>query len=321
VTLARSQRIEGPYELAPTRQILTARDRPDAPLQRAGHADLVETQGGETYAVYLCGRPIPGRGRCILGRESAIPPLAWTDDGWLQTTDGQGLPQLEVPAPDLPPHPFPPAPERTTFEGPDLPIDFQWLRSPEPERLFTLTGRALRLHGRETIGSLFEQALVARRLQAHCASVATGLDFAPAHYQQAAGLVCYYNASKFHYLMLTHDADLGTCLQVMSALPDQPQADAFTTSIPIEAGRPLELRAEIDFERLRFGWRYAGEAWRWLPEVFDASILSDEATAPGQPNFTGAFVGMACQDTAGTRRPADFAWFDYRERAFAADPR
>ena len=48
--------------------------------------------------------------------------------------------------------------------------------------------------------------------------------------------------------------------------------------------------------------------------MFDASILSDEATAPGLPNFTGAFVGMACQDLAGTARPADFDYFEYRER-------
>ena len=49
------------------------------------------------------------------------------------------------------------------FNGLPLPIDFQWLRTPCPERLFTLTGRALRLHGRESIGSWFEQSLVARR--------------------------------------------------------------------------------------------------------------------------------------------------------------
>jgi beta-xylosidase len=33
--------------------------------------------------------------------------------------------------------------------------------------------------------------------------------------------------------------------------------------------------------------------WRWLPQQFDASIVSDEATMPGLANFTGAFVGMA----------------------------
>ncbi len=323
MTMARSRNLLGPYELHPRKYIITARDRPDAVLQRAGHGDLVETPAGQTYAVYLCGRPLRNRGRCALGRETAIQPMVWRDDGWLWTTDGQGVSQLEVEGPDLPPHPFPPTPVRSDFDGPDLPIDFQWLRSPHPEGLFSLSERPghLRLFGRETIGSLFEQALVARRQQAHCYSARTVVDFEPAHYQQAAGLVCYYNASKFHYLMVTHDETLGKCLQVMSSLPDSPQADAFTRPIPVAPGKPLELRVEVDEERLRFAYRLAGEtAWSWLPELFDASILSDEATAPGLPNFTGAFVGVACQDTSGARRPADFDWFDYEERDYRVDP-
>jgi hypothetical protein len=59
---------------------------------------------------------------------------------------------------------------------------------------------------------------------------------------------------------------------------------------------------------------------RWLPQQFDASILSDEACAPGTLNFTGAFVGMACQDMAGTAHPADFDFFEYRERSYQANP-
>ena len=105
----------------------------------------------------------------------------------------------------------------------------------------------------------------------------------------------------------------------MSAFPDSPSAVAFTAPIAIGPGR-VELRAEVDFERLRFAFRLEGESqWSWLAEQFDASILSDEATAPGQPNFTGSFVGMACQDVAGTGKSADFDWFDYRERDYAAD--
>jgi xylan 1,4-beta-xylosidase len=79
----------------------------------------------------------------------------------------------------------------------------------------------------------------------------------------------------------------------------------------------VHLRVEVDFERLRFGYRVDGGEWAWLPQPFDASVLSDEATAPGRPNFTGAFVGMACQDLAGTSRPADFDYFEYQERAFS----
>jgi xylan 1,4-beta-xylosidase len=54
-------------------------------------------------------------------------------------------------------------------------------------------------------GSLFRQALVARRQQAHCYSAATAVEFEPQHYQQQAGLICYYNGSKFHYLYVSTD--------------------------------------------------------------------------------------------------------------------
>ena len=321
VTMARSRTLLGPYELHPDTYILSARHRPDAALQRAGHADLVETPSGETYMVYLCGRPLANRGRCTLGRETAIQPMTWGADGWLRTTNGEGVPAVQVPAPaGLTPQPHPAAPVREDFDEEKLPVDFQWLRSPAPDDLFSLRARKghLRLYGRETIGSLFTQALVARRQQAHCFTAATRVEFDPQHFQQMAGLVCYYNSTKFHYLYLSRD-DEGTHLRVMSAVPDSVSADAFTPPIPIASGVPIDLRVEVDLERLRFAYRTAGEAWNWLPQQFDASILSDEATAPGLPNFTGAFVGMACQDLAGTARPADFDWFEYRERPYVVD--
>jgi xylan 1,4-beta-xylosidase len=343
VTLARSRQIDGPYELHPDNHILTARHRPDSPLQRAGHADLVETQTGETYMVYLCGRPLGNRGRCTLGRETAIQKMVWGKDDWLRTVDGQGIPTLETPAPNLnqaAPAVPPLAPAargeegatfstwpaliRYDFNSPQLPIDFQWLRTPWPEEIFSLTARPgyLRLHGRETMGSLFRQSLVARRQQSHCISVATVIEFEPKNFQQLAGLVCYYNSTKFHYLYLSNDETLGKHLRVMSCVPDSPQADAFTPPIKIPSGKSVHLRVEIDFERLYFAYRVEGvdSAWRWLPQQFDASILSDEASAPGQPNFTGAFVGMACQDMAGTAQPADFDFFEYREREFCPAP-
>jgi xylan 1,4-beta-xylosidase len=87
----------------------------------------------------------------------------------------------------------------------------------------------------------------------------------------------------------------------MSTSPDLPGGDAFTNPIAIARSVPVHLRVEVDYERLRFGYRIGEQEWIWLPEQFDASILSDEATAPGLPNFTGAFVGMCCQDLAGTQ--------------------
>jgi xylan 1,4-beta-xylosidase len=335
VTMARSREITGRYELHPDTYILSARHRPDVELQRAGHADLVETQSGETYMVYLCGRPLRNRGRCTLGRETAIQKMAWGEDGWLRTLDGQGVPTMETPAPALP------LPASTTggedrsegaaggesktlchygFDEPQLPIDFQWLRTPWPEEILSLTARPgfLRLLGRETIGSVFRQSLVARRQQSHCYSAATAVEFEPEHFQQMAGLVCYYSGAKFHYLYVSRDETVGKHLRVMSCVPDSPQTDAFTPPMAIPAGKPVHLRVEVDYERLRLAYRVEGadDDWRWLPQQFDASILSDEATMPGLPGFTGAFVGMACQDLAGTCKPADFDFFEYREREY-----
>jgi xylan 1,4-beta-xylosidase len=317
MTMARSRTLTGPYELHPDKYFVTARHRPDAPLHRAGHGDLVDTQAGDTYAVYLCGRPLPNRGRCVLGRETAIQKMVWGKDDWLRTLDGSGVPELETPAPALTAAPFPAAPIREDFDGKQLPIDFQWLRSPWPDELFSLSARPgyLRLHGRESIGSIFRQSLVARRQQAHCYSAITAMEFEPAHYQQAAGLVCYYNSSKFHYLHVSHDEQNGRHVRVMSCIPDLPQSDFFTTPVKIPPGR-IELRAEVDNERLRFAYRIGDQAWNWLPELFDASVLSDECTGPGSANFTGAFVGMACQDVSGMAHPADFDYFEYREREY-----
>jgi xylan 1,4-beta-xylosidase len=322
VTMARARNIEGPYELHPDVYVLSARHRPDVALQRAGHADLVETPAGDTYMVYLCGRPLANRGRCTLGRETAIQKMVWGEDGWLRTIAGDGVPVLETDAPGEAQPPAPGSPARENFDGPELPVDFQWLRSPWPDELFSVTDRRgfLRLYGQETVGSLFRQALVARRQQAHCYSASTRVEFAPAHFQQMAGLICYYNSAKFHYLYVSADSATGTHVRVMSALPDQPQADAFTPTFAIAPHVPVELRVEVDYERLHFAYRVGTGAWTWIPQQFDASILSDEATAPGLPNFTGAFVGMACQDVSGARCPADFDWFEYVERPYRVDP-
>jgi xylan 1,4-beta-xylosidase len=238
--------------------------------------------------------------------------MRWDADGWLRTMSGDGLPDPKPPAPDLPPAPWQDESWDGRFSDTSLPADLQWLRTPHSDMLFSLTARPgfLRLYGRETVGSHFTQALVARRQQHFRYSATTALEFAPANFQQAAGLICYYNSTKFHYLHVTRDEDVRQ-LQLMTASPDTGRCEMTLIEADLPSGA-IELRAEVNYDELRFAWR--GEAdgdWRTIPRVLDASILSDEATLNGLPNFTGAFVGMACQDMAGTAAPADFAFFRY----------
>ena len=318
MTMARSRSITGPYEVDPAGHFVTAKDHPDNRLQRAGHGDWVETDGGECYAVHLCSRPLArDNRRSPMGRESAIERVFWDDQGWLRNGSGSPEPAEAVVAPALPPHPWPETPNRADFSQGQLPIDFQWLRSPQPERLFSLQDRPgyLRLYGREALGSLFESALVARRQQAFRYQAKTELEFVPQHFQQQAGLVCYYNGHKFHYLFLSRDEVHGLHLGIMSCEGDL----SLATVYPLQASPvivpegPIQLRAYVDRDTLQFSWSRDGMNWAEAGPVLDYSLLCDEVGKGEGANFTGTFVGVCCQDIAGTGLPADFRWFDYEE--------
>ncbi|MBI2512105.1 MAG: glycoside hydrolase family 43 protein [Opitutae bacterium] len=104
IALARSRAITGPYELDPQPAVLTTRDAPGSPLQKAGHGELVSTPAGEWFLAHLAARPLVlGRvadaprppldvhpadratlRRCPLGRETCLQRVRWTDDGWLR---------------------------------------------------------------------------------------------------------------------------------------------------------------------------------------------------------------------------------------------
>jgi xylan 1,4-beta-xylosidase len=318
VTMARSRRIEGPYELHPNVHLLTSKDAPGAPLQRAGHGQIVETPNGQVYHTHLCSRPLMGLRRSPLGRETAIQKCVWRDDDWLYLADGRQVPAIEVPSP-FPTRSEPqPRSQRYAFLSPDLPLDFQWLRTPYPDKIFSLSARPgwLRLIARESIGSWFEQALVARRQEHFAYRAETELEFEPSTFQQAAGLVAYYNRSKFHCLAITWHETLDRALTILSSEgdPEGRLTCPLASPIPLGAHQPTRLAVTVDHTKLQFACALDG-AWRDVGPVLDASILSDEAGAGEHGSFTGAFVGMVAFDTSGGAIGADFKYFEYEGRA------
>ena len=96
--------------------------------KKSGHGDLVETQNGQWYAVYLCARPQDGFSP--LGRETALDPVEWTADGWPIINRRRGRPRCSA-APNLPrfvPHAasLDPADARSLWVSPRLPADAAW---------------------------------------------------------------------------------------------------------------------------------------------------------------------------------------------------
>lgn len=323
VTLSRSRSITGPYELHPENPLVSTRDNPQHPLQKTGHADIFQTAAGEWYIAFLVGRPLSTLGRCTLGRETSIQKLIWEKDHWPRLFTGGREPVMEVEAPELPPHPFEPLAERDDFAGPGLDINWQSLRVPMTEDWLSLSERPgfLRLKGRESLTSLHEQSLVARRVQHFHIQVSTCLEFQPAYFQEMAGLVCYYNSSHYHYLYLSAGEKEGVRLLHILSCDKYEQHEQVEEPVKIPARGPVFLKVEFEGMDIRFFYALEEGAWNEIGPVLDGSILSDDYVREDvryRPAFTGAFVGLCCQDLSGGRRSADFAWFDYKELGSAA---
>ncbi|MEY9197071.1 beta-xylosidase [Sinorhizobium fredii] len=317
VTMARSRTIDGPYEVHPQVHLITSKDHPEAPLQRAGHGQYVETPDGQAYHTHLCGRPLPPQRRCTLGRETALQKCVWREDGWLYLESGGIVPELSVLAPAETSVLSQPAVIETDFDETILAPEFQWLRTPLPERIFSLERREghLRLFGRESIGSWFEQALVARRQEHHSFRAETVVDFAPHTYQQVAGLTHYYNRHKFHALGVTWHETLGRVVSILSCPGDFPHGRLqypAGSGVAVPDGA-VHLAMEVRENELQFFWRTtAEEDWASIGPVLDASVVSDEGGRGEHGSFTGAFAGMFAFDTSGSGMPADFDRFRYQ---------
>lgn len=186
-TIQRSKNVWGPYEMfqsdfmhriseKETYSILTTRHNPDYPLQKVGHASLVESRLGEVYAVYLCGRPLENRNppdaacfpngrRYTLGRETALQKIRWTEDVWLVLDNGTNLSDAELEIDNGISYEFAKGAGRDDFERLVLDVEYQSLRIPMTGRYLSLTERPewLRMYGREGLASRFQQSMIARR--------------------------------------------------------------------------------------------------------------------------------------------------------------
>ena len=332
ISTARSRQVTGPYELDRQPSVLTSRDAPTLRLQKAGHGELVETQAGEWYLVHLASRPLatgapPSPGspdksavaaahaghRCVLGRETCLQRVEWSQDGWLRLATGGTGPQDSLPVPKgLAPHPWHVLPSRDDFDSGNLGADWNSLRAPMDESWLSLTERPgwLRLRGRDSQHSLFAQSLVARRFQHFCVIVETCLEFAPAHFQQSAGLICYYDTRQHYCLRVTHDEIQGKILGIV--LTDDGVYDELADSqIVINDWKRAFLRARINGAALQFSASPDGKGWRDIGPALDFSELSDDYGSALR--FTGAMVGLCAQDVGGGNAHADFDYFSYQE--------
>ncbi len=337
-SVLRSRDIWGPYEMLKENHgeqreeneafsILTSRHYEDILLQKSGHGDLVETPGGEWYMVHLCGRAFvdrnpadagrfPNSRRYMMGRETAIQKILWREDGWPVLEAGGTTPQNEVPVPKEVSEEvlcrkaaaFPLV--RDDFEEKVLSLDYQSLRIPMDEHYLSLSARPgwLRMYGRSGLSSRFSQTLIARRMREYCMEASACVEFEPEVFKQMAGLIFLYDCDNYLYLHISRDEDVGKCITLLKA--ENKKYEYLTDYIPVREKEALYLKMETRNAMTRFYYGYSEKDWQEIGPLINASFLSDEACGEGW--FTGAMIGICCQDMTGFGRYADFDWFEVK---------
>jgi xylan 1,4-beta-xylosidase len=245
-----------------------------------------------------------------------VQRVEWTADGWLRLADGGHWPQdsfavaragvgedSEDVAPD-----HPGRPERDEFGGDTLSDGWCSLREPATDRWLSLTQRPgrLRLTGRKSLRSRYDQSLIAQRLTSVHTTVTTRVEFAPTHPGQRAGLVCWYDTGNHYYLSVAGSED-GPRLVLSSTI--EGVYTEHQATFPVSDWPEVHLRARLDGAALRFAASPDAGHWREIGPVLDAGVLSDDYGS--LLRFTGAFVGLAAQDPMTASRTADFAYFDH----------
>ncbi len=306
--LSRSKNLLGPWEDCPF-ILLHSRDNPNLPLQKAGHADLVQTPSGELYMVHLATRYSCAEPFSIYGRETSIQKVEWTEDNWLRLAQGGENPHLHVPLPaDTAEQEREEKSGFYDFRCGKIDTDFQSLRKPLDDRA-AFTENGLRLRGCDGLNSRYDQTLLARRIDDADITVTTKLIFEPEWEKHLAGLVFIYDTAHWHYLYVSRnnvtkkkEVNILTCDNRKMSYP-------LPATVTVQEDVPIELRGFVKGARLQFAYN-DGSGFRNIGESLDINILTDEHVPLG---FTGAMVGICCQDLFRKEKCADFEWFEYKK--------
>ena len=301
----RSDAVEGPYVPAPAsvNPILTQRDLDPArkdPITSSGHADLVKTETGDWWAVFLATRPYQG-GLYNTGRETFLAHVTWAD-GW-PTILPHGTPiPVIARAPALPHDAAPPVTgsfaARDDFAGKQLGPEWMMMRSPTTA-WYRLEGGALVLAARsERLGDGKQPSFLARRQQSAEAVVTTSLRFAPAEGEEA-GLAALQNDHYFLSIALARK-DRTLAVEVLRrAGPNDPAGGVVVASKPVAAGA-VQLRIHARGGLYDFDYAVTPGHWLTVAHDVDATNLST-AKAGG---FVGTLIGPYVQSSVGASAAA-----------------
>ncbi len=317
----KSKNVNGPYAPFEGNPILTQRDlSPDRkdPITCTGHADLVETQNGAWWAVFLGCRPYADD-YFNTGRETFLAPVTWKD-GWPSIISYGQIVAYHYP------YPFPSLEEKDqlhysgdfeytdNFDAKTLDINWEFLRA-LLEKWYSLSEKPGYLTmnlGPETCSGKMNPSFIGRRQQHADCSASTSIEFSPVAENEKAGLLIFQNETHFYYLCKSVENGGGVVQLFKSIDTAANSKEMELMAMQKFTGNPnkkMSLKIEAHGNSYSFSFSFGPERWYMLKDSVDGTFLSTK--------FAGGFVGCmyALYVTSlgePSKSKAYFDWFKYK---------
>lgn len=303
ISVGRSKNLYGPYESSPYNPALTQKYE-NARLQRCGHGDLVQTQNGDWWAVYLCGRPNCGSFTTV-GRETSLDSVTWTDDNWFIVNG----PSDTAACPDLPKSSYTKI-YKDDFDSERLNFIWEFVRNPHYDKL-SLTERKgfLTIEGGEfDLSDIRSYNTILRREESHSYTAVTRLEFEPKSESAQSGITCYYGINNYIKCFITLRNSLPTVIL------EENRNGIITeiNSLNLENyNNSAYIKVNVNKQERSFEISLNETEYIEVGTVKSCEFLSDEGVTIGK-HHTGTLVGMfsICLDNSISSK-AYFDFFDY----------
>ena len=298
-----SEKIGGPYVPYAGNPILTQRDLDPArpmPITSAGHADLVQTPGGDWHAIFLAVQPYEGN-LYNTGRETFMLPVNWQKDAqgiaWpIILPKGVAIPA----AVDLPnvagqvqePHYTRYSHHFGYSYGGAAPLDWLQIRTPKSDFLTVLNDETIGLTALpEAIGDVQSHPAFIGLRQKHVnASFSTVVNYQPLKEGDRAGILAVQNDDFYIFYGLAMRNGKTVLEVTRRAGRSDPLDGLVIASQPAPVG-PVSLKADIRAGRATFSY---GKGTTIAADVDVTNLSTDKA---------GGFVGTLIGPYAYGKRP------------------
>lgn len=308
INVGRSTSLYGPYEPSPYNPVMRQTD-PNASIQRCGHGKPVQTQNGDWWVTYLCGRPNNGKYTTI-GRETALDPVEWTDDGWFTINGGKG-PSTVQKAPNLPQTIYQPF-EYDDFDNEVLNLNWEFVRNPNYNN-FSLAERKGFARIYTAPGQLFEisaENTLLRREEELCYTAETALEFNPKGNEQA-GLTCYYSTATYARFSLC----IRNGIRTLELAINRNHGEEIIKQISDIPSGKIYFRVDVEHLNRKFYYGIHKNNMVLAEELGNCIYLCDEGVPDDPKRHTGTLVGIYANSGGDNSRiPADFDYFSYKNK-------